>query len=291
MSNQLFCYRWSNTPGFLSTNVYMLGASETLDCNIPIDVLPPPPPGPSLTDFYFPDHDRHVSGLNCHELDHYRSKTDPDLDVKSLQNRQDPADHLTDSESDDDEAYVAPKPSMASIRSLLYPVTEETSTPLASPTANSKKGGGGVSSSVSVVSDPNMSLELNANDNDTEKSNEQVELLRDRKILDMESYLLKSRQNDADSISTRLGELSAASVCLLHAVPVQVPFHQYESVVFDLEETRKEQVNSSFIEALPIKINKKNKIGMNLNTNTNGIGLLDSASMASTMSPINSPER
>ena len=160
---------------------------------MPKELLPIPQPGPTLIDFYFHDTDRHASGQNCFEYDHYRGLTDQDQDVNGLQHRQDPSDHLTDSESDDDEAYTAPKPSMTRIKNLLNGDADGT---VAVP-SDDKKTAAKEATSPDGASTNEMYLE------DDDRNSEQVELLRDRKILEMESYLLKLRQKDADVIADR----------------------------------------------------------------------------------------
>ena len=214
-------YSWLQAPGFLSTNVYLMAAYETRDSNIPRDVLPLPPPGPTLIDFYFPDHDRHVSGLNCFAVDHTRALYDDDADVKELQTKQDPLDHLTDSESDDDDAYAGPRPSMTRVKQALAappapviplavnapPPAAAAEPPAKSAPAGKQKGAPAAAvpekAAEAVVPkskmDPAEELQVDLE----ERNNEQVELLRDRKILEMESYLLKLRQKDADDIAKK----------------------------------------------------------------------------------------
>ena len=172
-----------------------MGGYETRDSNVPKELLPIPQPGPTLIDFYFHDTDRHASGQNCFEYDHYRGLTDQDQDVNGLQHRQDPSDHLTDSESDDDEAYTAPKPSMTRIKNLLNGDADGT-VAVAVP-SDDKKTAAKEATSPDGASTNEMYLE------DDDRNSEQVELLRDRKILEMESYLLKLRQKDADVIADR----------------------------------------------------------------------------------------
>jgi hypothetical protein len=61
---------------------------------------------------------------------------------------------------------------------------------------------------------------------------EQVELMRDRKILDLNSSLLKTRNDRMNSYIDRLSELSNSSQCLAQALPVQIAFHKYETEVY-----------------------------------------------------------
>ena len=215
---------WLQTPGFLSTNVYLMAAHETRDSNISRDILPLPPPGPTLIDFYFPDHDRHVSGLNTFEIDHTRALYDDDADVKELQTKQDPLDHLTDSESDDDDAYTAPRPSIARVKQALaatpapvVPMAINAPPPAAvaevpakgaPPAGKHNKGTAQAAAPEKVVESPIATKAKDEHMEDMQldiedRNNEQVELLRDRKILEMETYLLKLRQKDADDIAKK----------------------------------------------------------------------------------------
>ena len=47
----------------------------------------------------------------------------------------------------------------------------------------------------------------------------------------------------------RLEALSSASKCLLHRLPVQLPFHQYEDVVYSIQENRKPELTNTYMEA------------------------------------------
>ena len=248
---------WLKDPGFGSANVYLMGAYETRDSNVSKELLPPPPPGPTLIDFYFPDQDRHASGLNCFEVDHYRGLHDPDPDVRSLQQRQDAADHLTDSESDEEDAYQVPKPTLRRIRGLLSNKEPEAPPPVAeggkqkSVIGSQESMASMASAAASVPGDISVGSAADDESVVDNTGREQVELLRDRKILDMESYLLKSRQKVAEDIANRLVELSSSSTCLAQRLPVQMPFHTYEHDVNDVLETeeRKPVLTNTYIES------------------------------------------
>lgn len=257
-----------------------MGAFETRDDNIPIELLPHPNPGPTLIDFYFPDHDSHVSGLNCFEFDHYRSIYDHDDSVKPLQNRQDPDDHLTDSESDEEDAYDIPKPTISHIRKLLNKsiTTSTTVTNTTEPISQPVKGKGKeqpLSTNTTNVS-TNMSVVSNTEpDTDSiidETVSEQVELLRDRKILEMETYLLKTRQKTAEDIANRLETLSSSSTCLFNRIPVQFPFHMYEDHVYSIMENRKPNMTNSYIE--PGALTNNNKLKLKNSTIGDDISIL-----------------
>ena len=83
---------------------------------------------------------------------------------------------------------------------------------------------------------------------DDQKKEEQVELLRDRKTLDLESTLLKSRRSIQDSVCQRMINVSKASICQLQALPIQLPFHQYEEEVISSIESRIPSIQTNFIE-------------------------------------------
>lgn len=155
-----------------------------------------------------PDHDRHLSGLHCFARDHTRSLTEDDPDIAPLQQGQDKGDVLTDSESDDDDGYVAERPSIQLARKIFR---EPAPAPLDSDPA-----------SLDAASDGFGLL------SPTKRREEQVELLRDRKTLDLESSLLRARQDRDKAVAQRLVEISQASRCLLLALPVQLPFCVYE---------------------------------------------------------------
>jgi hypothetical protein len=258
--------KWLKNPGFGSANVYLMGAYETRDSNISKELLPPPAPGPTLIDFYFPDHDRHTSGLNCFEVDHYRGLHDHDSDVRQLQQRQDAADHLTDSESDEEDAYQVPKPTVRRIRKLLSAKEEEPVAPPPVETGGKQKSMASVpgkQDSVASMVSVNVPGDASAADEESvadDSVQEQVELLRDRKTLDMESYLLKLRQKGAEDIANRLKGLSSASMCLVQRLPVQMPFHTYENDVNDIleREERKPVLTNTYIE--PGVLSGKTKI-------------------------------
>jgi hypothetical protein len=223
------------SPGFLSVNTYLFGGHE----NRSVD--PPPPPGPTLVDFYMPDVDRHRSGMNCFARDHYRGLGDIDADIPNLQVKQDIADNLTDSESDDEEGYVAPAPSISLIRKLLHRDTTEES----APSSPLKSGDDAFSPTKSIGAfDPNIFGTLN----DNERKDDQVELLRDRKTLEMESTLQRIRYERANEITERLAEVSTASFCLIQSLNLQVPFHVYEDEVYKSSEHLIPPVTNSYIE-------------------------------------------
>jgi hypothetical protein len=69
---------WCSKPGFQSANIYLLANQESRNRD------PPPPPGPTLSDYYLPQADRHRSGLGCFAKDHLREH-EWDADVAALQ--------------------------------------------------------------------------------------------------------------------------------------------------------------------------------------------------------------
>ena len=56
----------------------------------------------------------------------------------------------------------------------------------------------------------------------------QVELLRDRKIIEMESNLKKATHSHMDDLTKRLVDINNACKDRAMALHVQLPFHQYE---------------------------------------------------------------
>jgi len=244
---------WCSRAGFLSVNTYLLGAQESRNRD------PPPPPGPTLSDYYLPDVDRHKSGLGCYRQDHLRGDAEWDADVRPLQQQQDKRDYLTDSESDcDDEGYGDLKPSVQRVRQLLQgpvPSIEEpaAATGKAAATAGGAKKGGAVAAPPpeDPVAAPPTSETFNTEFSalgEGQHREEQVELLRDRKTLDLESTLLRERKVKFNEFSERLSEVSSQSSCLLQALSVQVPFHMYEDDVYKIQEPRMPMLNPRHVE-------------------------------------------
>lgn len=200
------------TNGFLSANLYALGNQQSRS------VDPPAPPGPTLTDFYAPDIDRHSSGLNCFLFDHTRALLAMDPEVPSLQSKLDRADELTDSESDEENGYVSLRPSLTLVKDILKktPPPEPVEAP---PDTGGKKGGkaavgkdakavsGKTVPVVAPIEAPLTSDTVGTDAfsvlNDEDRKAEQVELLRDRKILDLENQILKDRQQIMNDASKR----------------------------------------------------------------------------------------
>ena len=199
---------WLETPGFQSVNRYLLAGHETRSTAVA------PPVGPTISDFYTSDQDRHLSGLYCFARDHLRTLVEDDVDIAPPQQAQDKGDVLTDSESDDDEGYVAERPSIARARNIFRDVGslhENEATP-SSPTHLD----------MSLESDGFGML------SPTKRREEQVELLRDRKTLDLESSLLRQRQGKDKELYKRMLDISNSTKCLVSALPVQAPFEEWE---------------------------------------------------------------
>lgn len=104
-----------NQLGFASVNTYLLGEHESRNKS------DPPPPGPTISDFYTQSSDRHKSGMWAFANDHLRGTFEPDSDVPPLQTKQDVADYLTDSESDDEDEYEDTRPTISRVKSILRP--------------------------------------------------------------------------------------------------------------------------------------------------------------------------
>lgn len=218
--------------GFLSANMYLFGGQESRS------VEAPPPCGPTLVDFYMPDNDRHKSGLVCFKTDHERGLLTSDKEVPGLRNKKDSADHLTDSESDDDEIYINQKPSMAVARKILRPNEEtkldnERMLPL-SPTKGNYNNR---DSDHSPFSPTFSQSEFNLAERD--RKDDQVELMRDRKTLDLEATVQRNRYEYADMLTKKLIMLSSSTICPIQALAVPVPFHQYEDDVYKLDYIQK----------------------------------------------------
>jgi hypothetical protein len=203
--------RWIAQPGFLSANTYLLGAHETRNRD------PPRPPGPTLVDVYLPDTDRHTSGLFCYIQDHERGTLQRDPEVAALQSKQNKADCLTDSESDNEDGYGQSKPTIKRVRQILRATA--VSVPAVEPataTAGGDKKGKAAASSVPVTAAAasataavTMSAPTLGFDDDepllseSQKNEEQVELLRDRKMLDWESTVSKTRKEELNAIASQ----------------------------------------------------------------------------------------
>lgn len=241
--------------GFSSAHSFLLGAYEMRTRQ-----EPPAASGPTLTDFYCPDIDRHRSGLNCFTKDHQRTLTSRDPEILPTTDILDDEDILSDSESDDENAYkkaynvdngvnqVMEKPSLAAARQILratLPVEEPPS-----PTGKGKKGAPAFVEKA-TENTGNTTAGSTAESftlNDSDRRNDQVELMRDRKILDMEILFKKRRQQDADAISRTLVRLSEGSRCQLFALRVQLPFHNYEDLVYSEVEKLSPEPQSLFVE-------------------------------------------
>ena len=219
--------RWLSAPGFSSAQAYLLGGLESR-CT---EAGHHPPPGPTLVDSYRPDVDRHHSGLFCFRRDHLRSLTAADLDYGPLQQRQDRGDLLTDSESDDEDKYIAPKPTLKRVRAMLSGTTAAAAGGAARPISAAKGKPASPGKDVVAVAAAAPVAAADAGEDDVDPraaaAAEQVELLRDRKVLEMEGALLKERNKRAAAVSDRLAALSKASKCLCQALAVQLPMHMH----------------------------------------------------------------
>ena len=213
--------------GFTSAHVYLLGSHETSS------VDPPPPPGPTLVDQFIQDVDRHASGLFCFSRDHSRSLTEYDPDLGPLQSKNDSADHLTDSESDNEDGYAVVNPTIFRARSIVHPPPKSEPDPVPAADPKGAKGaltkGGKLPIPVAVpepVAAPatNDTLGTDAFSllDESQRKREQVELLRDRKILDQESSIRKQKYQRINEVQNKLFAISTASKCAIQALPVQV---------------------------------------------------------------------
>lgn len=192
-------------PGFMSAHTYLLGsyASRIGD--------PYPQPGPTLSNFYMPDGDRHGSGLCCMRNDYTRALLEDDHDVSPLQLRLAREDQLTDSESDDDEVYDQPKPTMRTVKDILHfqppPPVEVEEVPAAKGKKGAKKLEPAVPAPVVEAPAPAQS-EMDNTDafsvlDDEKRRLDQVELMRDRKILEYHTHIRKEKESKMNSFSER----------------------------------------------------------------------------------------
>ena len=232
--------------GFLSAQTYLLG-SYTGQNGGKI-----PPPGPTISNFYTPDQDRHISGLFCCANDHRRGTMDPDPEVAPLQSRLAREDYLTDSESDDDEAYPEEVVSLDSVRSLL-----KSRQPKKEEEVEDPKGKGGKKSGKAPVPEPNVEVlpDSTADEEDAfslldddKKKHHQVELIRDRKMLDCNLFLNKAKKEKMDTFTHRLKEIAESCVCPLQALEFQLPLHNYEEELHTILDEQIPPLSNSYIE-------------------------------------------
>jgi hypothetical protein len=162
-----------------------------------------------------PDTDRHASGLFCFAKDHLRATTEEDSEVPPLRLAQEKEDYLTDSESDNEDAYQTHRPSMSGVKEMLnLPIVKEVKVD-AVPDPKAKKGAEKnaakkeVAKSVSVdIQSPAVSPLKGANDafsvlDENSRQIDQVELLRDRKVIDLNLYMRKQRYDNEDEFVQR----------------------------------------------------------------------------------------
>ena len=71
--------------------------------------------------------------------------------------------------------------------------------------------------------------------------------------MDLESTLLKSRRKIQDIVTNKRQEVSKASICQLMALPVQIPFHNYEEEVYQSIGNRIPLMESNFVELDPLR--------------------------------------
>jgi hypothetical protein len=153
--------------------------------------------------------------MYCFSRDHLRSLVEDDADIAPLQVAQDKGDVLTDSESDDDDGYVAERPSITKAKKIFRDATSLEQQ--ADDAADA-----GASLDISMESDGFGLL------SPTKRREEQVELMRDRKTLELEASLLRIRQQNDKALFQRLIEVSKSTKCLINALQLQVPFSLYE---------------------------------------------------------------
>jgi hypothetical protein len=240
-------------PGFLSAHTYILGsyASRIRD--------PPPPPGPTITNFYMPDQDRHCSGLFCFANDHTRATMDPDPEMAPLQSRLAREDYLTDSESDDEDGYVSEVVTLTQVRALLQahkPAADEEGEEDHSKGAKGAKKGAKTEppkskAEVEVQEPPESKVEDDdafSTLGDDKKKHDQVELIRDRKMLDYNLFINNARKAKMDIFTDKLKAISESCACPLQALEVQLPLHHYEDELLAVLDDQVPELSNSFVE-------------------------------------------
>jgi hypothetical protein len=125
---------------------------------------------------------------------------------------QDKRDYLTDSESDNEDGYGDFKPSIARVRKLLKPPppkVEEAPAPTGKGgKADPKKAAPAPAAAPAptpapLTSDTMQSEAFSTMLEEGQRREEQVELLRDRKTLDLESTILKARKVKFDEFAKK----------------------------------------------------------------------------------------
>lgn len=182
--------------------------------------------------------DRHRSGMSCFVRDHTRSAEEIDPDLLPLQSAPDKRDMLTDSESDDEDVYIHDPPSINLIRNILGREGAENLNSNSPSRHHHGYRDGMLPTPLSMATGLHETSAFEGASNG-ERSEDQVELLRDRKTLDMESTLARNRQNQTECISKKMAAISNLSLCALQALPVQVPFHSFEDLVSKAPHTQK----------------------------------------------------
>ena len=242
----------STAAGFSSAHRYLFGGHEMRS-----GLDPPSASGPTLTDFYCPDSDRHRSGLNCFSRDHERTLISRDPDVPPATEELEREDILTDSESDDEDAYkqkyvvdastatTEEVPSLAAARLILRGESLVKKEPdLSAATKNNK-----AKVNIETTGPPtNDSTDESFHLKEADRRTDQVELIRDRKILDMENVFKRQREKNADEITERLIHISEGSKCQLFALRVQRPFHAYHESVYSEVERLLPDTQTLFVE-------------------------------------------
>lgn len=185
---------------------------------------------------------------------------DPDIDP--IQTKQEREDVLTDSESDDEDRYSSPPPSMVMVRILLRQRIPDDTLAVEKESAKVKGGRkaekvdkskekGKFAENLTHITNPTENLDIAFSAlGDEEIKEDQVESLRDRKTLELESHLLNECKVFAGEVAERLANIrqvaelcpqlfiifrlanvSRSSLCVAVSMPVQMPFHFYEDLV------------------------------------------------------------
>lgn len=176
--------RMLETPGFHAAQCYLLASYTSRIA----DSLPPL--GPTIADFYLPDADLHASGLSSFSTDYHQSIHALDSDIPSLQEKLMSEDYLTESESDNDDDYQVPKPSLDKVKEILC---SSFSTQLSEP----------LSKKVSIPTPQTPTADAFSVLDEANRKVEQVELMRDRKSLELSTHLRQIVESKMNQFSNR----------------------------------------------------------------------------------------
>jgi hypothetical protein len=183
---------------------------------------------------------------------------DPDPEMAPLQSRLAREDYLTDSESDDEDGYASEVVTLANVRALLRAHKRAPPEVVVEETTTSKgKGGGKKGAKTPAVPEPKVEdpPESKVEDEDAfsvldddKKKHDQVELIRDRKMLDYNLFINNAKKEKMDSFTDKLKAISESCACPLQALEVQIPLHHYEEELLAILDDQVPELSNSFVE-------------------------------------------